>query len=131
MYFILVSFSGRYISTTIDSVVPNYAAEQSEIEPGDKILKINNKKVRLKSDIDEAVQKSNGNKIKIITKRNNQTKEIEILPTEEITKNIGIYLGAEENDLNCEIKAIYPSSPAEEARIKRRRQYNKNRWSRM
>ena len=47
VYFILVSSSGNYISTTIDSTVTGYSAEQAGIKQGDQILKINNKRVRL------------------------------------------------------------------------------------
>lgn len=126
VYFILVSISGNYISTTIDSVIPGYSAKQSKIEVGDKILKINNKVVRLKSDVDAQIQDSNGNEIKITVQRNNEIKEVELIPTEERDKYIGIYLGATENDLNSEIKDIHPNSPAENGRFKKGRYYNKN-----
>ncbi len=113
VYFTLVSCSGNYISTTIDSTVPGYASEIAGIEAGDKILKIDNKKVRLRSDIDEQIQKSNGNEMIITVERNNEIKEINLIPTVEETKNIGIYLGASEENLTSQIKAIYPESPAE------------------
>lgn len=113
VYFILVSCNGNYISTTIDNVVPGYASEIAGLENADKILKINNKKVRLKSDIDEAIQNSNGNEIIITVERDNEIKEIKLIPTVEETKNIGIYLGAEEENLSSEIKSIYPESPAQ------------------
>ena len=45
VYFILVSTSGNYISTTIDTVIPDYAAEEVGLEANDEILKINGKKV--------------------------------------------------------------------------------------
>ena len=76
VYFVLVSSSGSYISTIIDSAVTGYAAEQAGIKQGDQILKINNKRVRLKSQIDEQIQISNGNKIVVTIKRNNEIKEI-------------------------------------------------------
>lgn len=113
VYFTLVSCSGNYISTTIDSTVPGYASETAGIEAGDKILKIDNKRVRLRSDIDEQIQKSNGNEMIITIERNNEIKEINLTPTAEETKNIGIYLGASEENLTSEIKAIYPESPAQ------------------
>lgn len=113
VYFTLVSCSGNYISTTIDSTVPGYASEISGIESGDKILKIDNKKVRLRSDIDEQIQKSNGNEMIITVERNNEIKEIKLTPTVEETKNIGIYLGSAEENLTSEIMAIYPESPAQ------------------
>ena len=63
VYFILVSSSGNYISNIVDSTLPNYSAQEAGIEQNDQILKINGKKIRLKSDIDEALQKSNGNEV--------------------------------------------------------------------
>ena len=117
VYFTLVSCSGNYISTTIDSTVPGYASEIAGIEAGDKILKINNKKVRLRSDIDEQIQKSNGNEMIITIERNNEIKEINLTPTVEETKNIGIYLGASEENLSSENKAIYPETPAQMQRL--------------
>ena len=113
VYFVLVSCNGNYISTTIESVVQNYGAEQAGIEVGDKILKIDNKTVRLRSDIDKQIQNSNGNEMTITIERDNEVKEIKLVPTVETTKNIGIYLGATDDNLTSEIKSIYPNSPAE------------------
>lgn len=113
VYFILVSCNGNYISTTIDNVVPGYASEIAGIEQGDRILKIDNKKVRLKTDIDKAIQNTNGNEMIITVERDNEIKEIKLTPTVEETKNIGIYLGIAEENLSSEIKSIYPESPAQ------------------
>jgi len=117
VYFILMSSSGNYISTTIDSVVPNYVAEEVGLKANDEILEIDDKKVRLNSDIDEKLQNSKGETITLTIKRENEIKDIELLPTIQETKAIGIYLGAEENDLSGEIKSIYQNSPAEKAGI--------------
>lgn len=118
VYFILVSSSGNYISTKIDTIIPNYAAQQAGIEVGDKLLKINNKKIRLRSDIDEEVQNSNGNEIKLIIERNNEEKEITLIPSQEQTKSIGIYLGVEDEILTTEIKGIFPNSAAQKIGLK-------------
>jgi regulator of sigma E protease len=117
VYFILMSSTGNYISTTIDTVVPNYAAEEAGINQNDEILKINGKRVRLRNDIDKYLQNSNGESITLTIKRENEIKDIEIIPTVEEIRAIGIYLGTEENDLSGEIKGIYKDSPAEEAGI--------------
>ena len=117
VYFILMASTGNYISTTIDTVVPNYAAEEAGINQNDQILEINGKKVRLRSDIDENLQNSNGEPITLTIKRENEIKDILITPTVEETKTIGIYLGTEENDLSGEIKSIYQDSPAEKVGI--------------
>ena len=113
VYFTLVSSTGNYISTTIDSTVPGYASETAGIEAGDKILEINNKKVRLRSDIDKAIKSSNGNEMIITIERENEIREIKLVPTVEQIKSIGIYLGTVEENLSSEIKSLYPESPAE------------------
>ena len=118
VYFILVSSTGNYISSTIDTVVPEYAAAQAGITNEDKILKIDGKKVRLRSDIDEKIQNSNGESITFTIERDNEIKDIEITPTAEETKAIGIYLGTQDGDLSNEIKSIYPNSPAESVGLK-------------
>lgn len=117
VYFILVSCSGNYISTKVDSVAQNYAAEQVGIEEGDRIVKIDNKKVRLRSDIDKQIQNSNGKEMTITINRNDEIKEIKLIPTAEEVKSIGIYLGVAEENLTSEIKNIYPNSPAQKQGI--------------
>ena len=98
--------------------MPNYSAEQAGIEVGDKLLKINNKTVRLKSQIDEAVQNSNGEKIKLTIERNGKRQDILLVPTAEQIKSIGIYLGGTNDNLTSEIKGIYPESEAESIGLK-------------
>lgn len=114
VYFILVSSSGNYISNKVDTIVPNYAAEKAGIKSGDKLIAINNKKIRLKTDIDEAIQNSKGNEIKILIERNGQRQEIYLVPNQEEIKSIGIYL----DNSSSEIKGIYPNSAAQEIGIK-------------
>ena len=118
VYFALVSISGNYISSKIDTVVQNYAAETAGIEVGDKILKIDDKKIRLKSDIDKAIQNAEGKEIKITIERDKQVKDIFLTPTQEKTKNIGIYLGSQNDNLTSEIKGIYEDSAAQKIGLK-------------
>lgn len=118
VYFILVSSTGNYITTTIDTVVPEYSAQQAGINQGDEILKINGKKVRLRSDIDEKIQNSNGEEITLTIKRDNEVKDIKLTPSVKETRTIGIYLGTQDGDLSGEIKSIYQNSPAEEVGLK-------------
>ena len=118
VYFILVSSTGNYISNKVDSLISNYAAEKAGIEIGDKIIAINNKKIRLKSDIDEAVQNSNGNEIKVLIERNGKRQEIFLIPTQEETKSIGMYLEGTSENLTSRIKGIYPNSIAQDIGLK-------------
>lgn len=100
VYFILVSATGNYISNKIDTVIPNYAAQIYGIKENDEILKIDGKTIRLKSDIDKAVQKSNGNEIILTVKRENKVNEIKLIPTkDEFSKSykIGVTFKLAEN----------------------------------
>ena len=118
VYFVLVTVSGNYISNKIEEVKPNYSAENAGIEVGDKLLKINGKKVRLKSNIDNLVQASNGKEIKLTIQRNGKIKDITLVPTVEQVKNIGIYLGGTEDNLTSEIKGVFEDSAAQNVGIK-------------
>ena len=116
VYFVLMASTGNYISTTIDTVAPNYAAQEAGIKQNDEILKIEGRKIRLRSDIDKRIQESNGENITLTIRRNNEIKDIQLVPTVIETKAIGIYLGTEEN-LSGEIKSLYKNSPAERAGV--------------
>lgn len=59
--------------------------------------------------------KSNGNEVLVTVKRNDDIKEIKVIPTKEETKSIGIYLEAKEENLSSSIKGVYSESPAEKA----------------
>lgn len=82
VYFILCLASGYNISTTVSEIIPEASSNVSQIEIGDKILKVGNKKIRIKSDISKALKESKGEPIKVLVNRNNQELEIEVTPTE-------------------------------------------------
>ena len=82
IYFMLSLFSGQNVSTTVSNIIPEYAENISGIEVGDKILEINNSKIRIKSDILKALRNSNGEKVKILVERSGKQLEFEVLPTE-------------------------------------------------
>ena len=117
VFFILACSQGNFYSTTVAEVVNTYAAESVGIIPGDKILEINNKKIRLNSDITEEVEKSNGSNIEVVVLRDGKEVSYNFKPTEKITKTIGIYLG-NENSATCKIESIYGNSPAEKSGVK-------------
>ena len=118
VYFILVSCKGNYISNIVDSTVTNYAAQEAQIQQNDKIIKIDGKKVRLKSHINEAIQNSKGKEITVTIQRDDKIQEIKLAPTKEQTKSIGIYLEAKEDNLSSQIKGVYSENPAEKAGLK-------------
>lgn len=82
IYFILALCSGYNLSTTVGSILPEAKDNLSQIEIGDKILEINNKKIRIKSDMSKALTNCTGEKVKIVVFRNNEEIELEVIPTE-------------------------------------------------
>ena len=88
VYFILAVSTGNYITTTIDTVVPNYAAESAGIIQNDEITKINGKRMRLRSDIEKEIQGSKGNEIILTVIRDNKEEEIKLTPTLEENRYI-------------------------------------------
>lgn len=112
VYFILVSCQGGYISNEITEVMQGYGSE-NVLQTGDKVLKINNQSIHLKSDVTEALEKSNGQELTVLIERNGNKEEVKISPTEIKTKNTGIYFGTAGLDLQAKIVALYPGSPAE------------------
>lgn len=113
VYFILVASTGNYVSQEIELVDDRYGASTAGIEAGDEIIKIDNKRIRNKSDIDEVLQASKGNELVVTVKRNNKLMEIKVLPTTIQGKDTGIYLGTSGDEITTKIVAIYPGSPAE------------------
>lgn len=82
VYFVLVTFSGFNASTVVESVMPEAVSNIADIQAGDKILQINDKKIRIKTDISKALEKNNGDKIEILVLRNGEEVTINALPTE-------------------------------------------------
>ena len=118
VYFGLGAISGEYISNKVDTVIPNYIAEEVGIQSGDEIISINNKKLHLKSDLDKMLEKSNGDNIKVSLKRQEEIINIELKPTEIKQNYVGIYFGAEGEKISSEVAAIYPKSVSEQSGIK-------------
>lgn len=82
IYFTIVGANNNYyVSTVIDKVMPNYAAEKVGLKSGDKILKVNDKKIRVKTDIDLILADFNDEELTLIIERENKQKSINIQPT--------------------------------------------------
>ena len=104
VYFLLVTGSGNFISTTVDTTIENSAAQIAEIQPGDKIIAVNGKKVRLKSDIDKIVRQ--GKEITLQIERQSNILEINIIPQKDEETNyymLGIMFKMAENDFSTNI----------------------------
>lgn len=94
LYFSLTSITTEHISTTVDTLYGNNAS--SVLQAGDEILKINDKKIRTKMDVEDIMESHNGEDLKLLIKRNGENKEIMLSPVEIPTKVTGIYLSAKE-----------------------------------
>lgn len=118
VYFILMTSLGNNTSLVIDSTIPEYAAASTSIEEGDKIVKIDNKKVHTKNDIDKVLKKAEGNTMHIVVKHNGENKDIYLEPTKKEYYNTGIYLKAISSGDSCKIVAVAANSSAEKSGIK-------------
>lgn len=110
-YFILGAYTGNYISNKVESI----QREQTAIQVNDEIIAINDKKIRLHSDIQEELTKSEGNPVKLDIIRNGEEMEITETPLTQEVKNIGISFEGTTEELNSEIAIIFPDSPAKRA----------------
>ena len=90
VYFILMASTGTYITNEIDNVIDGYAAQEIGLKSGDRIIEIDNQKVNNKYDLDELLEKSNGEKINIKIQRNQEELSYNIKPTEIKTKSTGM-----------------------------------------
>ena len=81
VYFILVTSTASFVSTTVQQTVENYSAKVAGIEQGDEIIKVNGKKIRLKSKIDSILANGEGKDIKLTVKRNEEILDINLKPS--------------------------------------------------
>ena len=95
VYFILVSTSGTFISNEIDNTIEGYAAKEAGLESGDRIVKINDEEIKSKYDLDEVMEKNNGEELNIQVQRDDEILDFNIKPTEVKSKVTGIYLDDE------------------------------------
>lgn len=117
-YYILMTCTGNNISLDIESTIPEYAAEEYGIISGDRILKINDQNVYVKSDIDKILEKSEGKELTITLERNGQEQQIKLQPTKKEYKNSGIYLKTMSSGESTKIISTEANSPAERQGIK-------------
>lgn len=112
VYFVLLSASGTYITNEIAGTIQGYVAEEISLQPGDKIIEIDDKKIEIKDDLDKALEKSNGKDISIKIDRNGEKIDYKVKPTEIKSKKTGIYL-----DEKSKIIAVEKNSSAEKQGI--------------
>ena len=118
VYFILMTAIGNNTSLVVNELIPQYAAEEAGILAGDEIVKINDKNVRVKSDIDKILEKSNGEELKVTVERNGNMQDIMLTPTKQEYKSTGIYLkGTSEGD-STKVLTVEAGSIAEKQGVK-------------
>lgn len=94
VFFILSLCSGYNISTTVSNIIPEAKENLVGMEIGDRIIKINNQKIRLKSDISKALKNYNeGDELIVIVER--ADKEVELKVKATTYENVGYILGIE------------------------------------
>ena len=116
VYFVLMTATGNNTSLVVDSTIENFAASNAGIVQGDKILEINGKNINIKSDLDKIMQNYTDGELDIKIKRNNEEKNISLIPTKEEYKSTGIYLKSAGE--TTKIITIDKESSAEKARNK-------------
>lgn len=109
LYFGLMTTNNDFISNKIDSLVDGYNAQVSGLQSNDEIISVNGKRVINGEDINEQLLKSNGEKVKVLIKRNGEQIEYEITPNEVKYKETGIYL---KEGTSTKIVALQEESPA-------------------
>lgn len=108
IYFTIIASSGTYISNQIDEILDGYAAQTAGLQAGDKIIEGNGQAIKSKKDLNEVVEKSQGEEIKTKIDRNGEIIEYNIKPSEIKSKVTGIYL-----DEKCKIVAVQKGSSSE------------------
>lgn len=116
VYFVLMTVTGNNTSLVVDSTIENFAASNAGIVQGDEILEINGKNINIKSDLDKIMQNYTDGELDIKIKRNNEEKNISLIPTKEEYKSTGIYLKSAGE--TTKIITIDKESSAEKARNK-------------
>ena len=105
VYFIIAMNLGNYYSMVVSEPVQGYAAQQAGIQVGDELISANGQRLRLKTDLDNAINKSQGDIVQFEIKRNNEYINLEIKPTqiEDGRYVIGVNLEPAENSLSNKI----------------------------
>ena len=113
IYFTLSATSGTFNSNQIAETLDGYVAQEIGLQPKDKIIELNNHKIKSKRDLDEQMSKTGGNEVQLKIDRNGEILEYTIKPTEIKSKVTGIYL-----DDDCKIVAVEKNSSSEKQGIK-------------
>ncbi len=78
LFFFLGVFSSTLLSTTISGKLPEYEANLTQLEIGDKILKINGVNVKVKSDVDRIVRNINDDSLVLTVQRGDEILDFDV-----------------------------------------------------
>lgn len=92
----------RELSPDVEAVRPGSPAEQAGLQVGDRVLRVNDKDISARSELQEAIAKSNGKPLTLDVRRGDQVKTFVVTPTpipgQEAGKDEPLYaIGVEEN----------------------------------
>lgn len=82
VYFVLITCSSYNSSTIVAEIIPEASETMAEIQVGDKILQVNDKKIRIKSDIEEALENNRGEEVSIQVLRDEEVVNLSVTPIE-------------------------------------------------
>lgn len=80
VYFTLIACSSFNASTIVSEIIPEASESMKSIQIGDKILQINEEKIRIKSDIDKVLKSNTGEEVSILVLRNKEKINIKVTP---------------------------------------------------
>jgi len=115
VFFIMYLSVGQYQTTIIESFTENSIAEEVGIQLGDEVYKINGKRMRTISAINEFMRVNEDKEITVTVKRGNEKLDYTFVPR---TIETG-YVGLEFKNQETIISAVSIDSPAEGAEIKK------------
>ena len=111
VYFTLMASLGNNISTTISYPIENTDAQIIGLQAEDKIVKINNKTIHYKNDLDEVLENCTGEDIEVVVERNGETRTYKFAPEEEKYNYTGIAVYNSKED-STKIAEISNKGPA-------------------
>ncbi len=115
VFFIMFMQVGQYQSTVVDYFTEDSVGELAGIQVGDEIYKINGKRMRTISAINEFLRINKDKDITVTVKRNNEKIDYTFKPK---TVETG-YVGLEFNDGSNEISDVSVDGPAETAGLEK------------
>lgn len=109
VYFILMACSYNGATTIISEIIPEASESLSQVQAGDQIIKINNKKIRIKSDIDRILNTNTGEEISLVLLRDQEEISTKVKPIQYTNGDfiLGIKLQADSPTLKARIYTAY------------------------